>query len=211
MPGKPAAVRRLGRPRDTDSSETRARILGLGREMFSLRGYEVTTNRDIATEVGITPGALYHYFESKLDLYLAVNDDVESLMLARLRDSIASRTSFVDRVEAILDESLAMNLFDPSLARFVGTVRVDARRHPELALALRLRDDRLVRFFGNLVDDGVESGEIASGDRRMVQAFLLTILIGLTDAVSDDPALQRVANEAIKRSLRGRLFGGDRP
>ena len=206
MPAKPAPIRRLGRPRDTDSTETRSRILAVGREMFSVRGYEVTTNRDIATEVGITPGALYHYFESKLDLYLAVNGDVVSQMLHRLSDSIAGLKSFADRMAAILDASLAMNLLDPSVARFVGTVRVDARRHPELALALTLRDDRLVRFFTNLVADGVDSGEIAYEDRQLIQAFLLTILIGLTDAVSDDPALQRLANEAIKRSLQGRLL-----
>jgi AcrR family transcriptional regulator len=174
--------------------------------MFSVRGYEVTTNREIATEVGITPGALYHYFESKLDLYLAVNDDVVSQMLHRLSDSIAGLKSFADRMAAILDASLAMNLLDPSVARFVGTIRVDARRHPELALALRLRDDRLVRFFTNLVADGIDSGEIADEDRPLIQAFLLTILIGLTDAVSDDPNLQRLANEAIKRSLQGRLL-----
>jgi AcrR family transcriptional regulator len=175
--------------------------------MFSVRGYEVTTNRDIATEVGITPGALYHYFESKLDLYLAVNDDVQSQVLMRLSESISDQVFFADRVAAILDAALAMNLRDPSVARFVGAVRVDARRHPELALALQLRDDRLVRFFSNLVADGVDSGEIAEIDRPLVQAFLLTILIGLTDAVSDDPNLQRVANEAVKRALTGRLLG----
>lgn len=172
-----------------------------------MRGYEVTTNRDIATEVGITPGALYHYFESKLDLYLAVNDDVQSQVLMRLSESISDQVFFADRVAAILDAALAMNLRDPSVARFVGAVRVDARRHPELALALQLRDDRLVRFFSNLVADGVDSGEIAEIDRPLVQAFLLTILIGLTDAVSDDPNLQRVANEAVKRALTGRLLG----
>ena len=57
MPRK-ASERRLGRPPDTDSVETRNRILRIARETFAVLGFEMTTNREIATRAGVTPAAL---------------------------------------------------------------------------------------------------------------------------------------------------------
>jgi AcrR family transcriptional regulator len=44
---------------------TRQRILAVARELFSERGFERTTVREIARRVGITDPALYYYFKSK--------------------------------------------------------------------------------------------------------------------------------------------------
>jgi mannose/fructose/N-acetylgalactosamine-specific phosphotransferase system component IID len=56
-----------------------------------------------------------------------------------------------------------------------------------------------------MIDLGVERGEIASENRLVVQAFLLAVLIGLTDAVSEDHELQKRAIEGIKMAMRGQL------
>ena len=60
-------------------AETRRRILDVARQSFAELGYGGTTNRHIATKAGITTGALYHYFDSKLDLYLAVQQYVDEV------------------------------------------------------------------------------------------------------------------------------------
>jgi hypothetical protein len=43
-----AQPRRLGRPPAVDSTVTRGRILTAARRSFATRGYDATTNRDIA-------------------------------------------------------------------------------------------------------------------------------------------------------------------
>jgi len=65
-------VRKLGRPRDADSVETRARLLAAARKCFGENGFDRTTNAQIARVAGITSAAIYHYFPSKIDLYAAV-------------------------------------------------------------------------------------------------------------------------------------------
>lgn len=195
---------RLGRPPAGDSAVTRAKLLGAARAAFADLGYAATTNRVVAEGAGVTTGAMYHYFGSKLDLYLAVHEDVETLVMERLRAAIGGATSFAGGLDGLLGEARALNLEDPTLARFLGSVRVDAQRHADLAVAL---DDRRRRWgvLGRLVDIGIATGELDPADRPGVTAMLRAILAGLTDAVSDDAALHGLAIDALRALLDGRL------
>lgn len=198
-------VKRLGRPPDTSSVQTRERILVVAREMFSVHGYEITTNRDIATEVGITPGALYHYFGSKLALYLAVHEDTQTQVYEQFTKAIIGHETFIGQFEAVLDIAHEMNIEDASVARFIGAVRVDSGRHPDMAAALSTHVRQREGFFAVMIDLGVDRGEIAKENRLVVQAYLLTVLMGLTDAVSEDHELQKRAIQGIKMAMRGQL------
>ena len=55
------------------------------------------------------------------------------------------------------------------------------------------------------VELGVSTGEIAPERRPVVFAFILTVLVGLTDAVSDDPKVQSQAITGIKDAVSGLL------
>lgn len=171
-----------------------------------MRGYDVTTNRGIASLVGITSGALYHYFESKLDLYLAVYRDVQREILEVLSTAAASESTFERRFAAILDATLEMNLQDPSVGRFNGAVRVDIRRHPDIGAAVRTKRDPIESFFAHLISEGVDSGEIREQDVPLMGAFIRTVLLGITAGLSDDPDFQSVANEGVKRAFAGLLL-----
>jgi len=199
------AEKRLGRPPDTDSADTRREILRIARETFSVSGYEMTTNRDIATRAGVTPGALYHYFGSKLDLYLAVHEATQDLVYTRFSEAIAGLETFVGQFDAILDVAHELNKTDASVARFLGAVRVDTRRHPEMRASVAPRSRQREKFFANMVELGVSTGEIAPERRPVVFAFILTVLVGLTDAVSDDPKVQSQAITGIKDAVSGLL------
>jgi AcrR family transcriptional regulator len=201
-------VRRLGRPPATDSLETRQRILDVARGEFAVRGYEVTTNRQIAARVGITTAALYHYFPSKADLYVAVVVEAEDAVVSRFRAAVVGVDTLAERLMVVLDESHTMNSEDPSLAQILGVFRIDERRHPEIGDAVEGRERSLNQFFLDLVDDAVRSGEITASARRPVLALITMILVGLSDAMSDDLRAHRTGVEAAKALLaNGRPFG----
>ncbi|MCE2764508.1 MAG: TetR/AcrR family transcriptional regulator [Ilumatobacteraceae bacterium] len=199
------SAKRLGRPPDTDSADTRRMILRIARETFSVLGYEVATNREIASRSGVTPGALYHYFGSKMDLYLAVHEYTQDLVYSRFSEAIVGRHTFVDQFTAVLDVAHEMNRTDHSVARFLGAVRVDVRRHPEMRVSVEPRSRQRERFFADMVEVGVSTGEISPQRRAVVFAYILTVLVGLTDAVSDDIDEQGRAIVGIKDALRGLL------
>jgi AcrR family transcriptional regulator len=59
---------------DPDHPKTRERILQVALDLFSERGYEATSLREIAESVGVTKAALYYYFPSKEALIRALSD-----------------------------------------------------------------------------------------------------------------------------------------
>jgi AcrR family transcriptional regulator len=56
------------RPRGAD---TRGQILAAARSSFAARGYDATTLRGIAREVGVDPALVHHYFDGKEQLFVA--------------------------------------------------------------------------------------------------------------------------------------------
>ena len=92
------------------------------------------------------------------------------------------------------------------MAAFLGVVRTDMRRHPEIQAQLGEHSSRRDDFFVRLVDAGVASGEISKKNRAFMNEFVAMILIGLTDGVSDDAKRHERAITAIKLALRGELI-----
>src|SRR5438552_6852873 len=55
-------------PRRQHAEERREQILDAAAKVFGEKGFAGASIRDIAREVGVTEGLLYHYFESKEQL-----------------------------------------------------------------------------------------------------------------------------------------------
>jgi AcrR family transcriptional regulator len=203
--------RKLGRPPASSSAETRQRILDVARGAFAELGYGVTTNKYVATKAGITTGALYHYFDSKLEIFLAVHEHVQETVYARFDQALASSDTFVGQFEAVLESAYQLNVEDPSLARFLGSARIDLARHDELREAMSSRPGEGTAMMRRLLDQGAATGEIQPEQRRQVGALLRTIFVGLVDAVSDDTEDHSAAIQAIRALLHGTLLQAPAP
>ena len=67
---------------ETEAPRTRERILDVALELFSEKGYDATSMREIAERLGITKPALYYHFDSKEDIVRALLVDIESQVAA---------------------------------------------------------------------------------------------------------------------------------
>ena len=199
----PSKTPRLGRPPASSSAETRGRIIDVARRCFADHGYEVTTNRRLASEAGLTTAAMYHYFDSKLDIYRAALDEVQQLVYHRFAAAERSAGTFLGKIEAVYETAHELNRADASLARFLGSSRIDRLRNPELAHELGASDARGEGFFEGIVDRGIDTGEVAPGDREMVISFIRAFNIGLTDGLSGDHDEHRRAVDGFLLALRG--------
>ncbi|MDQ4054095.1 MAG: TetR family transcriptional regulator [Actinomycetota bacterium] len=59
------------RGRRPGSPDTRAAVLTAARERFAAKGYAATSVRAVASDAGVDPALVHHYFGSKDDLFLA--------------------------------------------------------------------------------------------------------------------------------------------
>ena len=145
--------RRLGRPPASSSADTRDRILDVARRCFGELGYETTTNKYLSGRAGITTGAIYHYFESKLHIYVAVHDDVQDRVYRRFEEAVDGVESFVGQLDAVLDR-LGVDGFGPAVVAYepVWAIGTGKTATPEQAEAVH----RFIR--AKLADRG---GELA--------------------------------------------------
>jgi len=98
-----APTKKLGRPCSTDAGETRERLIHEARASFATIGYDATTNRTVAAAAGITTGAIYHYFPSKLDMYVAAFEQVQNMVTEAVVIAAAPCETLVDKFSAIID------------------------------------------------------------------------------------------------------------
>ena len=84
---------------------TRQRIIAVAREKFMSIGYEKTSTRVIAEEVGTTQPNLYHHFKNKQTLYVAVLETVANEVEKELINFVA------DEHLTIEETLMAMTLY----------------------------------------------------------------------------------------------------
>ena len=204
-PRKPPtkSVRKLGRPPKVKARDTRRRILDIARGVYAERGYEAATNKDIAELAKITTAALYYHFPSKRDLYLEVHEDARVQVYGRFEESIDPDASFAEQLLAVLNATHELNAEDPTLARFLAAARTDMKRRADLSDALDARIGFRRQFFDRMVDVGVRTGEIEPAKRDLVTVFIIAMMTGMTDALSDDQEVHARAIEAVRSIIAG--------
>lgn len=67
---------KLAQPTTPKGRKTQQRIIKAGRKVFGAAGFVSMRMSDVATEAGLSMGALYRYFDNKDDLFLAVVYDI---------------------------------------------------------------------------------------------------------------------------------------
>jgi AcrR family transcriptional regulator len=105
-------------------------IVAAAAKVFRTKGYHAATVRDIADEVGILKGSLYHHFESKEALlYLVVKEPIAE-MFRTMAEIAASELSATEKLRRAI--SAHLEAFD--------------RHYPHLFVYLRERESVKRRF-----------------------------------------------------------------
>ena len=201
-------TRRLGRPFQSDAVETRTRILREARLAFTTRGYDNTTNREISAGAGITAAAIYHYFPSKVDLFVAVYDDVQTKVYDAFDVAVAQHDTFLKKFDAIFDTMLELGNEDPMLASFVVGVVTEAEHHPDLREALKQVSPRNQSFLASLCLQAQQRGELPEALPVQTAVDVIAGVIGgfarLSVTVRDRQRLRSVA-KVYKNMARNAL------
>lgn len=141
----------------TTREPVREALLRVATECFYERGYHGTSVRDITGRAGVTPAALYHYFDSKQDLLVALTGHFMTWSIA-------------------LTTRAVLQAGDDPAAGLVAAVRAHVSQHTRnvaisfvvnselrsLTLANRTRSvaqrDQLEKLFAAAVETGTEQG-----------------------------------------------------
>lgn len=87
-----------------DPDDRKREILDTAMQLFAERGFEATSLRDIAKHMGITPGLVYHYFDSKQKLFdQAMECYVEDIAADFVRTLRSTDLDFRQKIDALYD------------------------------------------------------------------------------------------------------------
>ncbi len=86
----------------TDPESAKGRLLGASASLFKQKGFARTTVRDIAAEVGILSGSIFHHFPNKESILLAVMSEAISLALARMHKAVEGEQDVVKKFRALV-------------------------------------------------------------------------------------------------------------
>lgn len=149
-------------------------ILRAALKVLVKKGYRNTTIEQIADASGFTKGAVYHYFESKEVLLMAVLDLVEQDVMT-VRELPASRdgANAKDRLVRFIHTQAASALEHADSFLFLVTLLADLSN---LGEAVGDKVDTIFARLGSALEDIVRSGQDTDEFRREVSAVDLTQL-----------------------------------
>ena len=201
--------RRIGRPPGVVGDETRRRLLEGAKSVFAQSGYRDASNRLIAAAAGLTTGAIYHYYESKQALFLAVHSELQEQQMQRLRPIAESSATLREALSRIVVDMRQGRREDPHSTEFFSVVRFEARRNLEISSALE--DSDWLRLYESLVSLGIQTGEVQPEMARSLKALLSLFLLGFTQhAAEASPSGQDAAVRGLLSLLDGELMSPPR-
>ena len=166
-----------GRPAGTDSEQTKEKIIDAARLEFSANGYDGASIMSIASNVGIAPSAIYHYFQSKEKLYTEVFKQTSSVIWDSVTPAEEAKT-LLEAMTKLLDDSRQISTDLPSFSDFLASLPIEAKMHPEFSDLLRQRADHQDRTFRKLASIGIESGEIDFLSKDEATELIRSIVMG---------------------------------
>ncbi|MGZ8801420.1 MAG: TetR/AcrR family transcriptional regulator [Mycobacterium sp.] len=148
--------KRPGRPPGT--SDTRDRILTSARELFARNGIDNTSIRAIATDAGVDPALVHHYFGTKTQLFAAaIQIPIDPMaIIGPLREVP------VDQIGRVLP-SLLLSLWDSELGKgLIATLRsiLAGSNAVDISIVRSFLQDVITAEVGSRVDDPPGSGQL---------------------------------------------------
>jgi AcrR family transcriptional regulator len=201
-------ARRRGRPVNSDSAETRSRILAASRQVIIERGYQAATFQAIAVTAGLSRPTLHYYFASREAIYEALVAESSGFIVEVIAKAQRPNT-LVEQFAALVAALHEADYRDRAQIAFMVSARLESTRNPELrAYAGNGLQDLLV----SLVDAAQARGELSQETAiapvvEMLHAMLLGV--GFYAGFVDDAADMCLITKQLERMVARGLFAGE--
>ncbi|MCF6237217.1 MAG: TetR/AcrR family transcriptional regulator [Candidatus Marinimicrobia bacterium] len=161
------------------SSERRTEILEAALTIFVKKGYSDTRMEDIVQEIGLSKGALYHHFQSKRDLFIALIEQwMDQFAAIERSDGLRAKPS-ADIIKKISRFTAKIFQRNPNWFLVEPEIWAFANRDMEIRELSNKLYNRVLTVFETLVDRGIEYGEFKQVNSRMIALSIMTSLHGM--------------------------------
>lgn len=195
-------------------SERKHQIREVARELFQSQGYKATSMQEIADRVGISKGAVYLHYRSKEALLLAIVEDIDSRLVARMNALMEDETlspeamlhaQILGQLDEMVENRPINEIFlqetglslDAELMRFIQETRYRWQQ---------LQETFLVKVYGeSLTPWRIDAAVIFNG---IMQEYHISVMLEQVDLPRE--ALGRFIVSVMNSVVSG-LLEGDQP
>lgn len=201
----PTARRGGRRTQQERRAETRAKLIEAAIGLICRKGYANLTTPEIATEAGVSRGALQHHFRTRYDLIAAVNERLTGGMLALGEGLDAGMLPLATRIDRVVDRYWSVYTSATYLA--VLNIFLGLRTGDALSRRVRRGFADIYRksdapWFVLFQDTGLGRGELAAL-RRLTLATLRGLAIARFVGIQQESPTTELA--LLKATLVDRL------
>jgi TetR/AcrR family transcriptional regulator len=146
----------------TEALRTNDRILKRALELFSEKGYDATSVREICEAAGITKPTLYHFYGSKEGVYRAIVEGALERFRSELTVALGGEGPLRERLVRMACAYVDATVREPDLARFIMAL---IHNPPQSAPATDFTGfyQHVLDALGRAIDEAIDRGEIRAG------------------------------------------------
>lgn len=147
------------------ANEAETKLLESALRLFSEKGYEGTSIREIIEGAGVTRPVLYYYFENKEDLFTRLVEEKFSEMVSKIEQAKYDHETCGDRLKAIMRYAFQLTEENLEAVRLILQVFFSPpQQGPSLDRVALAR--KRFRHIIDIMQEGLENKEIAGGDAQ---------------------------------------------
>lgn len=189
----------------TEPVRSSDRILQQALELFSRKGYEATSVREICEAADITKPTLYHFYRSKEGVYRAIVDGTLDAFRSTMVAAVESPGPPAERLKRVARLHFARVRENDQLFRFIlALIHNPASSAPSTDFPRFY--EGMVALVAKVVEEGVRAGQFAPGP---LEVRMLVFMGALSEAmcswlITGKPEL----TEALADQLVEAVIGG---
>lgn len=193
-------------PRPDVSEERKAQILQAALELFSQVGYEAASMNDLASKCDLSKAAIYHYFDSKDAILIALTEQVfqadTDALLALEQSPLPAEDRLRAYLQTLVEEITKLKPLHGMFMEFYS----QAARTPVIRGHLQRYYDQYERTLTAIFQQGIDRGEFRPHDvQQTTEALMVGIEGAIVISVIREADLQSLVNamlDIILQSVR---------
>jgi AcrR family transcriptional regulator len=161
-------------------AKRRQELLQAAQRVFAAKGFHAANVADVAAEAGVSQGTVYHYFDSKETLLMAVFEAWETDHLRQeLKQSLLAEPTARGRLTLVAQAAArrCAAAFDLLSAQVEFWSHIP--RHATIRKGFRRMFVQMAAEVGQVIQQGIDSGEFRPVDANKVARVLIAAYDGL--------------------------------
>ena len=159
--------------------ERKSQIMEAAMKVFTQKGYSNARMDDIVDESGLSKGAIYHYYEGKKDIFLALIEHWETQTFPDFYSRNGKERSAVDTLRDFANE--VIKAFNKRSFVFHAEVEFWSLSNQDDEIRNRSQElyEKIINLFELVINKGIREKEFIRVDSRITAIYILSVFQGI--------------------------------